>query len=884
MLSIVFRWHLFCVLFSRVAQHNYMVWHTLDIASVFSKLGSSETGLTGSGAAAALAKSGPNELKGKKKKSAWKIFFEQFKNFMILVLVAAAIISGIAGDLVDTIIILVIVLLNAVIGFVQEYRAQQTMEALKKLAVSQVNVTRDGQTKRIPSQELVPGDIVLLETGQVVPADIRLIEVHSLRIEESSLTGESVPVDKTTDPIADEGIPPAERLNIAYKATKITNGRGTGVVVETGMGTEVGKIAVLLQEENVSTPLQIKMADFSRKLSYIIMGICVLLFGVGLLRGEAPLNMLLVSISLAVAAIPEALPALITIALAVGAKRLVKKQVVVRNLHAVETLGSVTFICSDKTGTLTQNKMNIVEVKPAEESPESPAQEVSFLEWSMALNHDVVKNEKGEWLGDPTEIAMTSYIEEKYPDGKLAAIQQEYPREHEFPFDSDRKRMTTIHKYEDGYIAISKGGAGAITSILELPEDEQKKLNDEAAEMAGKGIRVLAYGYKKLTEVPSAMKWEDVEQQMQFSGFVGMVDPPRPEAKQAIQECLEAGIKPVMITGDHIETASAIARELGILTEGGLAVTGKELAAMSEIELDEKVENIRVYGRVSPEQKLTIVKALQKKKHFVAMTGDGSNDAPSLKSANIGIAMGITGTDVSKEAASMILLDDNFATIVNAIKEGRRIYDNIRKFVKYIMACNSAEILIIFMAPLLGMPMPLLPIHILWINLVTDGLPGLALAGEKGEPNIMQRPPRPTGESIFSDGIGYHIIWVGILMAALTLSTQAYSIHIGSGHWQTEVFTVILLSQLGHVFAIRSDREYIFKKGFFTNMPIIGAILLTFILQLGIIYLPFANKIFKTQPLTLKELLICIALSTIIFFAVEFEKLLKKLWAKTHSK
>lgn len=861
-----------------------MNWHTLDIASVISKLSSSDAGLTSANAAAALTTNGSNELKGKKKKSAWKIFLEQFKNFMIVVLVAAAIISGIAGDLVDTIIILVIVLLNAVIGFAEEYRAQQTMEALKKLAVSEVNVTRDGQTKRIPSQDLVPGDVVLLETGQIVPADIRLLEIHSLRIEESSLTGESVPVDKTTEPIADEGIPVAERLNIAYKGTKITNGRGTGVVVETGMNTEVGKIAVLLQEENVGTPLQLKMTDFSKKLSYVIIALCIVLFGVGLIRGEAPLNMLLIAISLAVAAIPEALPALVTIALAVGAKRLVKKQVVVRNLHAVETLGSVTFICSDKTGTLTQNKMNVVEVKPAEGLPPSPAADVSFLEWSMAVNQDVLKNEKGEWLGDPTEIAMTSYIDEKHPAGKLEEIQKEYPREREFPFDADRKRMTTIHKFEDGFVAITKGGAGAVTSILDLPEAEQKKLNDEAAEMAGKGIRVLAYAWRKLTEVPSPDKWEDVEQQMVFSGFVGMVDPPRPEAKQAIKECLEAGIRPVMITGDHIETASAIARELGILADDGLAVTGKELAAMSEEELDAKVEHIRVYGRVSPEQKLTIVKALQRKNHFVAMTGDGSNDAPSLKSANIGIAMGITGTDVSKEAASMILLDDNFATIVNAIKEGRRIYDNIRKFVKYIMACNSAEILIIFTAPLIGLPMPLLPIHILWINLVTDGLPGLALAGEKAEKNIMQRPPRPTNESMFSDGIGYHIIWVGILMAAVVLATQAYSIHLKSGHWQTEVFTVILLSQLGHVFAIRSDKEYIFRKGFFTNLPIIGAILLTFILQLGIIYLPFANKIFRTQPLTFKELLICIAISTIIFFAVELEKMLKKLWAKTHRK
>ncbi len=857
-----------------------MTWHTIDIAATYTETGSSEKGLSSSGVQAALSKHGPNELMEKKKKPAWLIFISQFKDFMIVVLVAAAVISGVAGDLVDTAIILVIVLLNAVIGFVQEYRAEKTMEALKKLASPMANVIRDGQTMSIPSAELVPGDVVSLEAGKVVPADLRLTEAHSLRVEESSLTGESAPVDKTTDTLTEEDLPLGDRLNMAYKATKIINGRGTGVVVETGMKTEIGKIAGMLQEDDMRTPLQAKMADFGKKLSWIILGICVALFGAGLLRGEEPMNMLLIAISLAVAAIPEALPALITIALAGGAKRLVSKNVVVKKLHAVETLGSVTFICSDKTGTLTQNKMKIMEVSPAKEVTAVLDKEVPFLESAMALNHDVVKNEKGEWTGDPTELALTNHIIEKYTEAKLTAIQSSFPREAELPFDSDRKRMTTIHKYESGYIAITKGASEVMTDIIDATPEAKKAIEEESHQMAARGLRVLAYSYRLLDQVPAELKNEDIEQGMTFAGLASMIDPPREEVKKAIEECKTAGIQPVMITGDHIETGSAIAREIGILTDEYKAITGKELGKMSPEALAKDVEQIRVYGRVSPEQKLNIVKALQNRNNFVAMTGDGANDAPSLKTANIGIAMGITGTDVSKEAADMILLDDNFATIVKAIKEGRRIYDNIRKFVKYIMGCNSAEILIIFMAPILGLPMPLLPIHILWINLVTDGLPGLALASEAAEKNIMKRPPRPTNESIFAGGIAWHIIWVGVLMAAVTLVTQAYSIGTGDPHWQTEVFTVLLLSQLGHVYAIRSDNEFIFRKGLFTNMPLVGAILLTFILQLGIIYLPFANELFKTQPLTLKELMACIGVSTIVFFAIEAAKGMRLIFKK----
>jgi Ca2+-transporting ATPase len=617
------------------------------------------------------------------------------------------------------------------------------------------------------------------------------------------------------------------------------------------------------------------MADFGKKLSYLILGICVVLFVAGLIRGEEPMQMLLVAISLAVAAIPEALPALITIALAMGAKRLVKQNALIRKLPAVETLGSVTYICSDKTGTLTQNKMKVVHVGSSD-TTEVLDEKLSMLEGVMALNHDVMLSKDGRWLGDPTEIALIEYVQEKLSAEGFQSFMHRFPRVGELPFDSSRKAMTTIHQFGNQFIAIVKGAAESITDKLKsaAATDEIRQQTDK---LASEGKRVLAYGYRLLESVPRELKIADIERDLVFAGLVGMIDPPREEVKAAIRECTTAGIHTVMITGDHKETASAIAREIGILTPKDLVLTGTELAALSPEELDDKVEKIRVYARVSPEQKLNIVRSLQRKNHFVSMTGDGVNDAPSLKTANIGIAMGITGTDVSKEAAHMILLDDNFATIVKAVKEGRRIYDNIRKFVKYIMTCNGAEIWTIFLAPLVGLPIPLLPIHILWINLVTDGLPGLALSYEKAELNIMKRPPRKTNESLFSEGISYHIVWVGILMAGITLGIQAWAIHEENPHWQTMVFTVLSLAQLGHVFAIRSDYEYIFKIGIFSNPLLLTSIVLTFILQLGVIYVPFANEVFKTQPLTMKELSGCIGIASIVFFAVEFEKWIKKL-------
>jgi len=846
-----------------------MTWHNKDSKEVLEALTSHANGLSATDVESRRAEFGYNVLEEKKKNPPWLLFLMQFKDFMIIILVLAAIIAGVAGDKTDMIIILVIVFLNAIVGFVQEYRAEKAMEALKKMATPQTTVLRHGQTVVVSSTELVPGDIVLLEAGQLVPADLRLIEAHSIRIEESSLTGESVAVDKTTEPINNDDIPLGDRTNMAYKGTHITNGRGKGVVVATGMQTELGRIAKMLQEEESVTPLQKRMTDFGKKLSYIVIAICVALFGVGLLRGQEPVSMLLLAISLAVAAIPEALPALITIALARGAKNLVQKNVLIRKLPAVETLGSVTYICSDKTGTLTQNKMTVIEVVPGDVKIKLH-QNRSFIEAAMLLNQDVKKNDEDKWIGDPTEIALVDYIKD---DALLDELNNRYPRNAELPFDFDRKRMTTVHPFQNGFIAITKGAAEAISEII--ASSDRESIENKASQMAANGIRVLAYSYRLLLKLPERVTVESVENEMEFAGLVGMIDPPREEIANAIKECRHAGIHPVMITGDHKDTAAAIAMQIGILGEQDLVVTGNQLSHFSTEELHNKVENIKVYARVSPQQKLAIVKALQKKENFVAMTGDGVNDAPSLKTANIGIAMGITGTDVSKEAAHMILLDDNFTSIVKAVREGRRIYDNIRKFVKYIMTCNSAEIWTIFMAPLLGLPIPLLPIHILWINLVTDGLPGLALSAEKAEKDIMQRPPRRTNESLFAQGIGIHIIWVGIFMAAITLGTQAWAIHTDNAHWQTMVFTVLSLSQLAHVMAIRSD-EFIFKKGVFSNLLLIGAVFVTFLLQLGIIYLPFANELFKTQPLSFTELISCIGLASLVFFAVEAEKLIRK--------
>lgn len=873
-----------------------MNWHQQKTDEVMQKLGSSTQGLSADEVRTRLQEHGPNELIESAGKTVFMMFLDQFKDFMILVLIAAAVISGVIGEATDTIAIIVIVVLNAVIGFVQEFRAEKAMQQLMKMSAHSALAIREGNPVTIAATQLVPGDVVILETGGIIPADMRLIEAARLKVEEATLTGESLPTEKHVEPLPDEHLPLGDRKNMAYKGTVVTYGRGTGVVTATGMGTELGKIATLLQKgEEVRTPLQKRLATFSKKLALAVLAICAVIFALGILRGEPPLLMLLTAISLAVAAIPEALPAVVTISLALGAKKMVAQNALIRKLPAVETLGSVTYVCSDKTGTLTLNKMTVEEVYaggmllPADKVEPGSNPE---LFTALALSNDANTDASGTVLGDPTEVALHA-VAQRYGFDKQV-LEQSYPRIAEIPFDSARKCMTTFHQIpadspfkaagEGSCVSFTKGAidvlldkaTSLITGAGAAPFDggEMGKVNDR---MAADGLRVLGIGMRIWESLPTDMSPEHVETELTILGLLGMMDPPREEAREAVRLCRTAGIRAVMITGDHPLTAQSIATRLGILQEGDEGVmVGRELEQLSQEEFEKRVESIRVYARVAPEQKLKIITALQDRGQFVAMTGDGVNDAPALKRADIGVAMGITGTDVSKEAAAMILLDDNFATIVKAVKEGRRIFDNIRKFIKYTMTSNFGEILTIALAPMLGLPIPLLPIHILWINLVTDGLPGLALAAEPAEKGIMERPPRHPTEGIFAQGLGVHILWVGLLMGAVSLFTQSWFLETGQAHWQTMVFTVLCLSQMGNVLAIRSERESLFSQGIFSNKPLVGAFLLTFALQMATIYVPQLNSIFKTTPLTFGQLAVTLALSSVVFLAVELEKLIKR--------
>jgi P-type Ca2+ transporter type 2C len=844
-------------------------------------------GLSAPEAADRLLRHGDNRLREGAVRAWPAMLLSQFTDVMILVLLAAAVLAGLVGELKDSFVILVIVCLNGLVGFFQESRAERAMAALRQLTSPQARVIRDGTAGLVDARELVPGDLVELEAGNILPADLRLTDVAALKVDESALTGESLPVDKHTRPLAGADLPLGDRTNLGYKGTVVTYGRARGLVVATGMGTELGKIAALLSIETRKTPLQKRLERFGRHLALVVLAICAIIFLGGWLRGEPPLLMLLTAVSLAVAAIPEALPAVVTISLAFGAARMARQNALIRQLSAVETLGSVTTICSDKTGTLTQNRMRVECVVADGQRRATLADEAASpwreLRLAMALCNDAFADGEGRLVGDPTETALL--------DAAQAAgvgrteLRGAAPRVAEVPFDADRCRMSTLHR-EEGTQGVLVWVKGAPDTLLHLCHDrlgsqgvepiDHAAVSAEVEALAAQGLRVLAFAQRRLPTLPDAPSAATVETGLTFLGLAGLIDPPRPEAAEAVAACRAAGMVPVMITGDHQATARAIATRLGIIGPDDRVLTGPELAAMPLEAFEREVRSVRVYARTNPEQKIKIVRALQDQGEFVAMTGDGVNDAPALRMADIGVAMGKVGTDVARESAHMTLLDDNFATIVLAVREGRRIYDNIRKFIKYIMTGNAGEIWTIFLAPFVGLPIPLLPIHILWINLVTDGLPGLALASEPAEPGAMQRPPRPPGESLFARGMWQHILWFGLLLGGVTLLVQAWAIRSGSAHWQSMVFTVLTLSQLGHVLAVRSERESVWHLGFWSNRPLVLAVALTLALQMAVLYLPALNQLFDTQPLAWDELLLCLLLSSVVFAGVEVEKWLAR--------
>ncbi len=866
------------------------LWHHVDEDQVVSQLaGDAASGLTRSEAAERLHRFGINDIDTETGRGPLRMLFAQFADFMIVVLIVAAVVSGVVGELTDTIAILVIVVLNATVGAIQEYRAQRAVEALRQLAPLEAQVLRDGRTRTILAREVVPGDLVILQAGDVVSADLRLLEITDLRIDESALTGESLAVSKSAETLHEGDLAVGDRRNMAYKSTSVSRGHAKGIVVATGPDTEIGKIAALLiREKGVKTPLQIRLSRFGRHLAIAILLICTAIFYIGLLQGEPALVMFLTAVSLAVAAIPEALPAVVVVSLALGARKLSQRNALVRRLPAVETLGSVTFICADKTGTLTENRMTveafIVDGKPFELERPKPHQSTlsNRIGQGLALNNDVQKSDQ-KLTGDPTEVALVVAAEQAgyYKEELL----QNLPRLAEVSFDTDRKLMTTLHREGDGVIAFVKGAPEQVLASCDSMPDESGEAEfsrdailEDSRSLAKQGYRVLALAFREFPSLP-VISPATVESELTFLCVVGLTDPPRAEARNAVESCRAAGIIPVMITGDHPDTAEHIAARIGIGDGKASVMTGTDLAALSDDELGDRVLAARVYARVDPEQKIRIVRALQNAGQFVAMTGDGVNDAPALKRADIGVAMGKRGTEVAREAADMVLLDDNFATIVSAIREGRRVYDNIRKFLRYTMTSNSGEIWTLFLAPFFGLPIPLLPIQILWINLVTDGLPGLAFAAEPAERDVMKRPPRPPEESIFARGMWQHMLWVGLLIGALSISAQAWGYVRGADHWQTMVFTTLVIAQLFNALAIRSERESLWSQGLGSNPQLLGAVIITVLLQLAVIYVPILNTIFQTLPLPLEDLFVCFALGSIVFVAVEAEKwLIRKGW------
>lgn len=868
------------------------MWYKKSKNEILQELDVDEkNGLSSTEALRRLEKYGKNKLETKKKKTLFKQFLSQLKDVMIYILIIAAIISAFLGEISDALIILLVIIINAVIGVIQESKAEKALDALKELSTPKALVKRDGSLKEILSEDIVPGDIVIIDAGRYIPGDLRLIDTANLKIEESAFTGESVPSEKDASFLPDKEIPIGDQNNMAFMSTLATYGRGVGVVVGTGMNTEIGKIAKMIeQEENDETPLQKKLSELGKILGFLAVGICILIFIISFFQGRDLLEMFLTSISLAVAAIPEGLPAIVAIVLALGVQRMVKKNAIIRKLPAVETLGSVSIICSDKTGTLTQNKMTVTTVYTNDSYIKESEfnlndNESKLLVDCMVLCNDATYSEKSQ-TGDPTEIAL---LESPFKLNILKEkLEKEFKRIDEIPFDSDRKLMTTVNLVDDKKARVfTKGALDSILSIcnkisvngklVDFSKEYKAKVLENSNIMSDKALRVLAFAYKDISKENIVL--DSLEKDLVFIGMVGMIDPPRLEVKDSIKLCKSAGITPVMITGDHKNTAFAIANELGIAEDISQAITGHEIDKFKEEEFNEKIINYRVFARVSPEHKVKIVKAFKSHGNIVSMTGDGVNDAPSLKAADIGVAMGITGTDVSKGASDMILTDDNFSTIVSAVEEGRKIYLNIKKSIVFLLSCNLGEILTLFTAILLNWNSPLQPIHILWVNLITDSFPALALGVDKTKEDVMNNPPRNPKESIFVKSDKIQLIINGVLIGGITLFAFKLGERLYADsliHAQTMAFVVLSVSQLFLSLSLRSNTKSAFSLGIFSNKYLVYSILLGIFLQVIIISISFIANIFKVTPLLLYDWIVVILVSLIPFAINEILKLFRK--------
>lgn len=897
-------------------------WYNKSINAVSEELQVTvPNGLSAEEAAKRLEKHGLNELKEKEKETLFTKLINQFKDFLILILIGASIVSGAVGEISDAIVIIAIVIVNAVLGVIQEGKAEQALAALKKMSSPNARVFRDGSIQIVQAKNLVPGDIVHIEAGDSIPADLRLIESVNLKVEEASLTGESVPVEKNAESVFNTDMPIGDRINMAYMSTVVTYGRGRGIVVGTGINTQIGKIAEAIQSyKDETTPLQQKLNELGKWLGIGCLLICALVFAIGFLRGGDLLDMFLIAVSLAVAAIPEGLPAVVTIVLALGMTRMVKRNAIVRKLLAVETLGCVTVICSDKTGTLTQNEMTVVKAfaggntytvtgqgyNPTGEfykdNSKITPDEDSNLKLLLALGvlaNDAILEQKdakdNQWgiIGDPTEGALITAGAKGGMQKK--AMNNQYNRVAELPFDSDRKMMTTFHKdfIENKIVSFTKGAPDIILnkcskcfvngSIVDMTEQQLHSIEAVNSQFASSALRVLAFAYRGFDELPEVITSANIENDMIFVGLLGMIDPARVEALDAIKTCRKAGIKPVMITGDYKDTAVAIAKELGLMREGDKVLTGADLDQLSDQDLYNDIENISVYARVSPEHKVRIVETLRRKGHIAAMTGDGVNDAMALKRSDIGVSMGITGTDVAKGTADIILMDDNFATIVAAVEEGRIIYSNIRKFVFFLLSCNIGEILIVFLSILFNLPVPLVPIQLLWVNLVTDSFPALALGTEKGEPDIMNQKPRNAKEPILNKTMISGIIVQSIALFGAVMGAYLWALDRYAGDFfnpgeeglmiaRTVAFTTLILAELIRAYSSRSERYSIIKLGVFSNKTMVTASLVSFLLLLVVIYVPFLEPIFETYALKLIDWAVIIVLCLVPLFAGEINK------------